>query len=526
MLIFLLDTSGSMAGERIQQLNASLLAFSNELQKDRFTSSHTEISIITFGQNVTVMPAEMASNFQPPHLLAEGGTPLGMAVKKALDVIQEWKESRQLHRESYYPPLVMLITDGEPTDDWQAIAARVRDEDSRKALTFLAVGIEGANLEVLSNFSRRNKPLLLKEANLGNLFAWTSKSVSVAANALLDQEVIALPMTWVEMQAPPVYISTEIEPPIFVDLASTKSEETMKKTLHLKMDGKAFQKGIYIHTVVDSLNELQFILDRSYLALVDKKNLTPKERTRYRLVAQSFEKGSFISAIDIVMATAPVVVPLISQIGPENIWEYTKLTFEFLKLVFTLNQEKKTSGDDKPINITGDGTTTNVNYGNQTWNFNAPVLVLGESVLPSYKRLSQLIKFNDIEFLQLGSGEKEPEIRLERDGNLRFDVKPELLKSPIALECEIFDINKDNGRGKLRVMKKQGVPSGEYNFVIAKSRKTKNKRFEFVQSMLEEKVIVECWKEILFDPFSPECTKIVKLHLLSVQTVSNLTTAS
>lgn len=303
------------------------------------------------------------------------------------------------------------------------------------------------------------------------------------------------------------------------------SEEIVKKTLHLKMDGKAFQKGIYIHTVVDSLNELQFILDRSYLALTNRKNLTPKERTHYRLVAQSFEKGSFNSAIDIVMAITPAVLPLVLQIGPENIWEYTKITFEFLKLVFTLNQEKKSNNDDKPINITGDEVTTNVNYGEQTWNFNAPVLMLGESVLPSYKRISQLIKFNDIEFLQLGSGENEPEIRLDESDNHRFNVKPEILKSPISIECEIFDINKDKGHGKLRVVKKQGIPSGEYSFVIAKSRKTKNKKLDFVQSMLEEKVMVECWKEILFDPFSPECTKIVKLHLLSVQALSTHATA-
>lgn len=303
------------------------------------------------------------------------------------------------------------------------------------------------------------------------------------------------------------------------------SDEVVKKTLHLKMDGKAFQKGIYIHTVVDSLNELQFIIDRSYLALANKKNLTPKERSHYRLVAQSFEKGSFLSAIDIVMATAPVVIPVISQIGPENIWEYTKTTFEFLKLVFSLNQEKKAKNDDKTINITGDEVTTNVNYGNQTWNFNAPVLMLGESVLPSYKKLSQLIKSNDIDFLQLSSDEKESEIRLDQSDNRRFDVKPEILKTPIAIECEIFDINKDKGHGKLRVVKKQEIPSGEYNFVIAKSRKTKNKKLEFVQSMLEEKVSVECWKEILFDPFSPECTKIIKLHLLSVQASSHHTTA-
>ncbi len=105
---------------------------------------------------------------------------------------------------------------------------------------------------------------------------------------------------------------------------NSHTTDIVKKTLHLKMDGKAFKNGIYVHTVIDSLNELQYILDRSYLALTDKKNLTPKERTHFRLVAQSFEGGSFNSAIDIVVAVAPPVISLIAQIGPENIWEYTK----------------------------------------------------------------------------------------------------------------------------------------------------------------------------------------------------------
>ncbi len=202
-----------------------------------------------------------------------------------------------------------------------------------------------------------------------------------------------------------------------------------------------------------------------------------------------------------------------------------KTTFEFLKLVFSLNQEKKAKNDSSPINITGDGTSTNVNYGQQTWNFNGPVLLLAENVLPSYKKLSHLIKSNDIDFLQLRSIENESEIRLDESDNRRFDVKPEILKIPLTIECEIFGLNKDTGHGKLRVATKQDIPKGEYNFVVAKSRKTKSKKLDYAQSMLEEKVIVECWKEILFDPFSPECTKIVKLHLLSVQALSTHATA-
>ena len=298
------------------------------------------------------------------------------------------------------------------------------------------------------------------------------------------------------------------------------SNENKINTLHLKLDGQAFRDGVYLHTLTNSLNELQSIIDRSYLALVNKKILTPKERLNYRLVAQDFKKGSFLSAIDIVIASTSLVSPLILQVGPEKIWEYTKTTFEFLKFMYSLNHEKNAKKDELPINVSGEGSSVVVNYGEQNFNFHAPVLLLGQSTLPSYKKIAQLMRRGELDVFQLGSDEREPEIYLDRNDSYLFDVKSKISKFPIMIKCEIFSFNKDTGKGKLRVRTTQEtIPYGEYRFSISKSRKAKNKKLDYVQFMLETRVMVECFIETLFDPFSDSGIKIVQLHLLSVQKI-------
>jgi uncharacterized protein YegL len=49
----------------------------------------------------------------------------------------------------YYRPWIFMITDGGPTDTWQHAAAVIRDGEDRKSFAFFAVGIRGANMDIL-----------------------------------------------------------------------------------------------------------------------------------------------------------------------------------------------------------------------------------------------------------------------------------------------------------------------------------------------------------------------------------------
>ena len=115
--VLLVDTSGSMAGASINELNQGLLEFGNALDQDEHARGVADVCVISFNSNVeTVVPFCPAANYSAPTLSAGGLTSMNEAVIAGLDAIEERK---QLYRQlgcSYYRPWMFLLTDGEPTD--------------------------------------------------------------------------------------------------------------------------------------------------------------------------------------------------------------------------------------------------------------------------------------------------------------------------------------------------------------------------------------------------------------------------
>jgi len=74
--LLLLDTSGSMAGNAIAQLNDGIQVFNNELRADTLASRRVEVAIITFGPVKEELDFTTANNFIPPELHASGCTPV------------------------------------------------------------------------------------------------------------------------------------------------------------------------------------------------------------------------------------------------------------------------------------------------------------------------------------------------------------------------------------------------------------------------------------------------------------------
>ncbi len=123
--ILLLDVSGSMNGRPINELNAGLVTFRDELLADSLALKRVELGIVTFGPVHVEQPFTSAANFFPPILFAQGDTPMGAAITKALDMVEERKREYRANGISYYRPWIFLITDGAPTDEWQAAANKV-----------------------------------------------------------------------------------------------------------------------------------------------------------------------------------------------------------------------------------------------------------------------------------------------------------------------------------------------------------------------------------------------------------------
>lgn len=198
--LLLLDTSGSMSGAPIDQLNQGLKILKQELETDKIAMQRVEIGIITFGPVQLISDFQTANNFVPPNLTSSGDTPMGAAIEQGLEMLEERKQMYRQAGIAYYRPWVFLISDGAPTDSWKRAAQRVQAGDNiqRKQFSFFAVGVDGADMSTMAKIcSPERPPLKLKGLCFRELFSWLSSSLSnVSRSQPGDAVLLPAPTGW------------------------------------------------------------------------------------------------------------------------------------------------------------------------------------------------------------------------------------------------------------------------------------------------------------------------------------------
>jgi uncharacterized protein YegL len=204
-LVLVLDCSGSMLEDnKLALLNEGLKTLEVELKSDPIAARCGRVLIISFGgdNDVEIMGTWTdAMDFTAPTLMAGGLTPLGAAIRCALDEVESEKGQMRSAGVSYKRPIIMLLSDGDPTDEWQQAAAECKRAEAAHKVNVMPIGIGSkANRETLAAFSNKGA-LNLSGLKFKELFIWLSRSIQAVSRATTGGTVQLNPVdSWAQMQ--------------------------------------------------------------------------------------------------------------------------------------------------------------------------------------------------------------------------------------------------------------------------------------------------------------------------------------
>lgn len=195
-----LDTSSSMLGHPIRELNSGLRLFYKTIKANSESRYAVDLAIVTFGFDGVqcLQPfAQLYEGLNPPVLQSDGMTPMGEAVNMAIDLIEERRQDYWELGIPHYHARLILMADGKPNGsviELRESAARAKDLESKNRLVVIPVGVGNeADLHSLSNFSRRVSPMKLRGLDFTAFFRWLSISVEEVASKRPDDDDFRLP---------------------------------------------------------------------------------------------------------------------------------------------------------------------------------------------------------------------------------------------------------------------------------------------------------------------------------------------
>ncbi len=126
-LYILIDCSGSMAGDAIEQIRLGLKALIAQLNTDPQAVETVWLSIITFDSTARqVVPLTELAQVTAPTLQANGARVFGAALTLLEKAIEQEVDKRD------WKPLVFVMLAGEPTDSWKRVAKRIKANSTRQ----------------------------------------------------------------------------------------------------------------------------------------------------------------------------------------------------------------------------------------------------------------------------------------------------------------------------------------------------------------------------------------------------------
>lgn len=192
-VILLLDASGSMLESgKIEALNRAVQEMLSVFAGESDLRASIQVGAIAFGGesrvHVPLRGAEEAKAEWKP-LQAQGGTPLGAT----LATLRIMLEDRALLPSRSYRPTLVLVSDGQPNDEWKdPLKLLLESPRASKAVRMaMAIGPD-ADVSMLQSFlgSPEAKVFQAHEAReIHKFFKWVTMSVSARSRSATPDKV-------------------------------------------------------------------------------------------------------------------------------------------------------------------------------------------------------------------------------------------------------------------------------------------------------------------------------------------------
>jgi len=164
-VIVLADTSGSMSVDgKIEALNKALKDMVSTFASESRLRAELQVAVITFGGSADIhLPLTAAHKIeQIEDLPATGDTPMGAAFALAAKMI----EDKEQIPSRAYKPVVILVSDGQPTDNFASGLEQLMNGERSAKATRYAMGIgSDADLALLGDFANDIEAPVFKAEN-------------------------------------------------------------------------------------------------------------------------------------------------------------------------------------------------------------------------------------------------------------------------------------------------------------------------------------------------------------------------
>lgn len=192
-ILFLLDTSGSMYGERIKMLQKSVNSLRDYMCVNPKVGDIIDVCIMGFaGEPYMIQNFRPVSEMTPVEMKADGGTNLTAALEAGILNIKKRVETYYHNGVEQRIPWIVLITDGDggKVDE---IAEKIHQRTKDHKLKLWMLGVPGYNKETAAKLTKGKRLLELKpdaDIDFDDFFGFISQTAVRVSESAPHEEIV------------------------------------------------------------------------------------------------------------------------------------------------------------------------------------------------------------------------------------------------------------------------------------------------------------------------------------------------